>query len=102
MPIGTDRVQVYKRESSDQGGDDLDNFEGYGPVPIDPTEDAIECAGVYLQEPGQRDELVAIYRHKNAIWIQDKWYPSGRPLEVLYALDGSLVLDSDGKYVWTE
>lgn len=103
MTIGPDRVQVYKRESSSYGGDDTENYEYIAPVPIQANEDAIEAAGYYLQEPGKPvDETVAVYRHKDGIWVKDKHYPDGRPIEVLYESDGSLVLTTDFKYVWIE
>jgi hypothetical protein len=61
----TDRVQVLKVESAANGGDAADSR--VYPTPIEPQEDMIECAGVYLQNSNNRDENVYISREGNNI-----------------------------------
>lgn len=61
----TDRVQVLKTESAENGGDQSE-FQPY-PTPIQPQEDMIECAGVYLQDSNNRDENIFISRLGNSI-----------------------------------
>ena len=62
-----DRVQVLKVESAENGGDAIDSR--VFPTPIQPQEDMIECAGVYLQNTNNRDENVYISREGNSISI---------------------------------
>jgi len=78
MAIGSDRVQVYKQESTALGGDDADaGFAGTGtPVPIDPQEDAIEAAGVYLQDGSNRDENCFVARDGNDLSFRDPNNPT--------------------------
>jgi hypothetical protein len=54
-----DRVQVLKHEDTAQGGSSA--WVPF-PVPIDPTEDAVEARGLYIQSASQRDEQVLIDR----------------------------------------
>lgn len=54
----TDRVQVLKTESAENGGDQSE-FQPY-PTPIQPQEDMIECAGVYLQDSNNRDKCLLV------------------------------------------
>ncbi len=72
MP-GTDRVQVVKRESAALGGNAADDlpFE----APIDPQQDAIECAGVYLQDATNRDQNVYIDRSGDDLRFKDVTNP---------------------------
>lgn len=69
MAIGPDRVQVLKQESSSLGGDSADDRDY--PAPIAAQEDAIECAGLYLQDAGNRDESVYIERNGNDMRFRD-------------------------------
>jgi len=69
VAIGADRVQVLKRESAALGGDSAD--EADYPSPIEPQEDAIECAGLYLQDGAARDEAVYIERNAGAMRFRD-------------------------------
>jgi hypothetical protein len=69
MAIGPDRVQVVKRESTADGGDGAEDFD-YA-APIAPQEDAIECAGVYLQDGSARDENVYVARNGNNLVFRD-------------------------------
>lgn len=81
MAIGPDRVQVIKRESAALGGnsaDDTDYLE-----PIEPQEDAIECAGVYYQDALNRDEAVFTERDGNNLRFVDVANPSGFSLSQL-------------------
>lgn len=70
MAIGPDRVQLLKQESSALGGDAADDLP-YS-VPIDPQEDALECAGVYLQDASNRDEAVYVARAGDDMVFRDK------------------------------
>lgn len=76
MAIGIDRVQVSKSESSAQGGNDADNGDYGEPVPISPQEDALESAGIYLQDALNRDENVYIERDGNDLRFRDVSNPS--------------------------
>jgi hypothetical protein len=58
-----DRVQVIKRESAAQGGDGADDVDYL--APIEPQEDAIEAAGLYLQSLTDRDTAVLVSRDVN-------------------------------------
>lgn len=73
-----DRVQVLKQESAALGGDAADEVPY--PDPIAPQEDAIEVAGVYLQDASNRDENVLIDRSGNAMRFQDVDNPT--PIEL--------------------
>ena len=65
-----DRVQVIKQEWSDLGGDVNDEDE-FGGSPIEPQEDAVEAAGVYLQDASNRDETTLIARSGNDMTFKD-------------------------------
>jgi hypothetical protein len=71
MAIGVDRVQVTKVESTALGGDDNDINPFGAPTPIEPQEDAIETAGIFLQDESNRDENVGIYRNGNNLCLFD-------------------------------
>ena len=64
-----DRVQVLKQESSDLGGDNADAVEY--PTPIEPQEDALEAAGLYLQDATNRDEAVQVWRNGDDMMFVD-------------------------------
>lgn len=81
MAIGNDRVQVIKQESAALGGDGADARE-YD-APIDAQEDAIECAGVYLQDATNRDEEVYLARDGNDMIFRDANNTSQRTLSEL-------------------
>lgn len=65
-----DRVQVVKQEWASLGGDAADEDE-FGGRPIDPQEDAIESAGVYLQDSSNRDETTLVSRSGNDMTFKD-------------------------------
>lgn len=64
-----DRVQLLKQEWGSLGGDALD--ESPVPEPIEPQEDAMETAGVYLQDAANRDENVLLSRVGDDMTFQD-------------------------------
>lgn len=86
MAEPADRVQLMKQESSALGGDDADTVE-WGSTPIEPEEDAIEAAGYYGQEPGERDETVLIWREGNKWRAKDQTYG---PLDLLAGGSGGI------------
>jgi len=67
---GTDRVQVVKRESAALGGNAADDLPF--DAPIDPQQDAIEAAGVYLQDAANRDQNVYVDRSGNDLRFRDQ------------------------------
>lgn len=71
-----DRVQVIKIESPGLGGTELD--EEY--TPIEPREDAVEAAGVYLQDASNRDETTLITRDGDDMTFQDGNNPVAQTL----------------------
>lgn len=81
----TDRVQPLKVERSDQGGDDADIDEVSGaPLPLDPQEDALECAGIILNNFEQaRDEAVYIQRDGDDLVLVDVNNPAGKSVSEL-------------------
>lgn len=83
MAIGTDRVQVAKVESTALGGDDADTDIYGAPIPLEPQEDALESAGLYLQDASNRDELVGIFRDGDDAKIFDKNNPATSLTELL-------------------
>ena len=64
-----DRVQLTKYESTALGGQDADALPF--PAPLDPQEDAIETAGVYLQDASNRDETVLLSRSGDDMTFKD-------------------------------
>jgi hypothetical protein len=82
-----DRVRLLKRESSADGGDPAD--ESPWPEPINSQEDAIETAGMYVQDASNRDENILIWRDGNNLKFKDVNYPSGRTLSQLAGNGGS-------------
>jgi len=75
MPKPPDRVQISKQESAAGGGDALD-ADDMLQSPLDPSEDAIDVAGVFLQEDtgggvSSADEVVAIYREASEAYFED-------------------------------
>lgn len=79
-----DRVQVIKQESTALGGDDADASDAFN-VPIAAQEDALEAAGLYLQDGDNRDENVLVWRDGNDIKFKDVTNPSGYTLAALSA-----------------
>lgn len=94
MAIGTDRVQPAKYESSGGGGNDLDTGIHQNPVPINPEEDAIEAAGIYLQESGGRDETVYLARDSGVAGFKDVNNTTFRRLDDAALIQGLPVLSS--------
>lgn len=86
MAIGPDRIQLLKQESSSFGGDSADETDY--PAPIAAQEDAIECAGVYLQDAGARDENVWIERNGNDLRFRDVSNPTPVTLTTLMSGGG--------------
>lgn len=90
MGIGQDRVQLIKRESTSQGGQDNQDGPFGDPVPINPNEDAIEAAGIYLQDETYRDENVAVFRNGDDMSFMDVSNPTPKTLTELIAGTGGL------------
>lgn len=86
-----DRVQVLKREQAELGGDEFD--EVAWPEPISPQEDAVEAAGVYLQDASNRDENVLISRDGDDMTFQDVSNPTPVTLTTLAAGSGGLTVE---------
>jgi hypothetical protein len=86
-----DRVQVLKRESAALGGDAADEtpFDS----PIEPQEDAIEAAGIYLQDAANRDETTLVQRVGDDIVLKDVSNPAGKTLSDLIAGTGGLTIE---------
>lgn len=78
-----DRVQVLKRESALGGGDDADTQPW--DEPIEAQEDALEAAGVFLQDPSNYDENVLISRSGNDMTFRDVTNPVPKTLTDLLA-----------------
>lgn len=76
-----DRVQLLKRETAALGGDAADTLPY--PAPIEPQEDAIEAAGLYLQDVSNRDETVLIDRNGNDMRFTDPNNSGGVTLSAL-------------------
>jgi len=87
MAIGPDRVQVIKQESAALGGNSSDDTDY--PAPIKPQQDAIEAAGVYLQDAGARDENVWIERNGNDMRFRD--VNNATPVTLTQLLTGSVL-----------
>lgn len=97
MPIGTDRVQPYVNENDDGGGDDNDSLGLVGPVPLDPSEDAIESAGHYFQDASNQDELVYICRDGNDLCFRDVSVGTEVSLSTLNAGGGGGISEAQHK-----
>jgi hypothetical protein len=87
-----DRVQVLKRESAALGGDAAD--ETPYDSPIEPQEDALEAAGVYLQDPTHRDEQVLVRRDGDNLKFKDVSNPIEKTLTDLIAGTGGLTVEA--------
>ncbi len=98
MAIGPDRVQVLKVESAPLGGDAADDIEPYGQdAPIEPQEDALECAGVYMQDASARDEQVYVGRSSDDMCFRDVNNSTPLTLSQLYTdLDKLILSPSNG------
>lgn len=83
MPIGPDRVQVLKQESTALGGDDNDAV--VYPTPIEPQEDALESAGLYLQDAINRDENVYLARSGSQMLFADTLTPATMTLAQVFS-----------------
>lgn len=99
-----DRVQVLKRESLAGGGDPAD--EAPWDSPIEPQEDAIEAAGVYLQDAGNLDETTLLSRSGSNMLFKDGNNPSPVTLTDLLggaaaSLLGRSIFKVDGGMVYT-
>jgi hypothetical protein len=81
-----DRVQVVKTESAANGGDGADEVEFY--TPIEPQEDAMEAAGLYLQDATHRDQTTLISRANNDLTFKDGNNPAPVTLSTLLAGGG--------------
>lgn len=102
-----DRVQVVKQESAALGGDAAD--EAPFDSPIEPQEDAIEAAGLYLQDETHRDETTLIARSGDDMTFKDGSNPTSVSLtdllggaaasllgKAVFKVDGGMIYDSDG------
>lgn len=87
MAIGPDRVQVIKQESASLGGNGADEV-GYLNAPINPQQDVIETAGVYLQDAANRDEAVYVARNGDDMVFRDVSNPVESTLSDLLAGGG--------------
>jgi len=87
-----DRVQVLKRESTAGGGDAAD--EQPWDAPIEPQEDAVEAAGLYLQDVSNRDETTLINRAGLDMLFKDGNNPAGKTLTELAASSGGGITES--------
>jgi hypothetical protein len=70
-----DRVQLQKQESAAGGGDPAD-ADPLLQTALDSSEDAIDVAGVYVQEDtgggvSSSDFQVVVYREGNRMWFED-------------------------------
>lgn len=83
-----DRVQVLKRESAALGGDAAD--EAPWDAPIEPQEDAVEAAGLYLQDDSNRDETTIISRSGDDMTFKDGSNPTAKTLTDLLSGSGGL------------
>lgn len=83
-----DRVQVVKQESAALGGDAAD--EAPYDSPIDPREDAIEAAGVFLQDAANRDESTLVARSGDDMTFKDVSNPTAVTLTELITGTGGL------------
>ena len=80
-----DRVQLLKQEWSSLGGDAAD--ESPYPEPIEAQEDAIEAAGVFLQDGSNRDEAVLVARNGDDMTFRDVNNPT--PLSLTQLASGT-------------
>lgn len=69
MAKPTDRVRAFKREDPAHGGSPSDARPW--PKVLDPQQDALDAAGVYLQEAGTDDEKVGLYRDGGSLILFD-------------------------------
>lgn len=69
-----ERVQVYKAESTADGGQDAQNYPY--PAGIDPQQDALESAGLYVQDAAARDYDVLIARSGGNLTFKDALNPT--------------------------
>lgn len=105
-----DRVQVLKRESSAGGGDPAD--EAPWDSPIEPQEDALEAAGLYVQDAAHRDETTLISRSGDDMLFKDGNNPTAATLSELlggeaasllgktvFKVDGGMIYNTDGDVV---
>jgi len=83
-----DRVQVIKQESGALGGNPDDEVPWN--EPIKPQEDAIEVAGVYLQDGENRDETTLLSRLGLDMLFKDGNNPTAKTLTELLAGAGGL------------
>jgi hypothetical protein len=73
MGIGTDRVRVLKIEDASFGGNENDNGPyGVDPIPINPQQDAVECAGIFVKDETSDSNDVAVFRNGDDLRFCDK------------------------------
>jgi hypothetical protein len=89
----SERVQPVKWESTSEGGGQDDQF----PTGVDPSVDALEARGIYLEpaSPTARDEAAYIYRDGNNIKFRDAVETSELTLTSLKADEKSKVSSND-------
>jgi hypothetical protein len=83
-----DRVQVVKQESPSEGGTDVDAFAPRSK--IEPQEDALEAAGLYIQDDLNRDETTLISRSGNDMTFKDVNNPTAKTLTELLSGSGGV------------
>jgi hypothetical protein len=89
MAVGTDKVQVLKRESSALGGNPADDVDY--PTPLNAQTDALEAAGVYLQDALNRDAAVYIARAGDDLVLRD--VNNTTPVTLTSLVTGTPVVD---------
>ena len=90
-----DRVQVVKQESAALGGNAAD--EQPWPEPIKPQEDAIETAGVFLQDGSNRDESCLVSRVGPDMTFKDGNNPTAVTLANLLESAGGGITEGQHK-----
>ncbi|HWV38861.1 MAG TPA: hypothetical protein VN033_10345, partial [Vulgatibacter sp.] len=70
MPPPNDRVRPYKAETAATGGTASDDR----PYPrvLDPQRDALDAAGLFMQQVGSADRNVAIWREGHLMHFRDQ------------------------------
>lgn len=87
MAPPVDRVRAYKAETAATGGTAGDN-RPY-PAVLNPQQDALDAAGVFMQQPGTADRDVCIWREGHTMRFADRSVPGGVTLSQLAAGGGS-------------
>lgn len=99
MAVPADRVQAIKRESAAGGGDAAEDVDYL--TPLDPTEDALEAQGLFVQPPGgPRDETTYVTRDGSGnMLLRDQIGGTELRLSQL-ALHALLIVTTEGGVVY--